>query len=99
MLGALRPELRELAAEVKRSYEYVLSCYRDRQVCDLVLTGGGALMLNLPELFSDQLGITVKRASDYLESETCRLRYAAGQRHPIEVLATATGLAMEPTTS
>ncbi len=96
ILGSLRPELREVAAEIKRSYEYVLSCYRDHKAGDLVLTGGGALMLNLPELFSDQLGITVRRASDYLESETCRLRYSATQRQAIEVLATATGLSMEP---
>lgn len=94
LLGALRPEFRELASEVQRSYEYILSCYPDRQAGDLVLVGGGAAMRNLPEFLGAALGIPVRRASDYLEGEHCRLRLSAGHVPRLEAMALATGLAV-----
>ncbi len=95
LFSALRSELKYLASEVKRSYEYVLSCYPGRQVSDLVLVGGGATMQGLPEFMSDSLGIGVRRASDCLSDTGCRLLYEpADDVHPLEVLAQATGLAM-----
>ncbi len=96
LLGALRSQLKELASEIKRSYEYVLSCYPGRDVRDLVLVGGGAALGNLPEFLTGALGITVRRASDYLDSESCRLCYTSGNRQRLEVLASAVGLAAEP---
>lgn len=103
LLNILRSELNEITAEVKRSYEYILSCYAGRQAGDLVLVGGGAAMKNLPEYWSEALGITVRRVSDYLNSEHCRLQYASGlggdgKDHlcpiPLEAMATAFGLAI-----
>jgi type IV pilus assembly protein PilM len=96
MLSAVRSELKDLAAEVKRSYEYVLSCYPQRHAADLVLTGGGAALRNLPEFLSDALGIPVRRASNYLDGESCRLQHRSGKQLPLEVLACAVGLALEP---
>ena len=52
ILGILRGDLTEMATEIKRSYEYVLSCYPNRQIADLVLTGSGALLKNLPAFSS-----------------------------------------------
>ncbi|MGB2984561.1 MAG: pilus assembly protein PilM [Phycisphaerae bacterium] len=94
LLGVVRGELKDLASEVKRSYEYVLSCYPNRHAADLVLVGGGAVMRNLPEFLSSALGIKVRRASDYLDNESCRLDYASGKQRQLEVLASAIGLAV-----
>lgn len=95
LLSTLRRELKSLASEVKRSYEYVLSCYPGCRVADLVLVGGGVAMRNLPEFMSDALGIRVRRASEYLEEHGCRLRLPqARELHRLEVLASAVGLAI-----
>lgn len=94
LLNILRPELNEITAEVKRSYEYILSCYAGRQAGDLVLVGGGAAMKNLPQYWSGALGITVRRVSDYLQSEHCRLQYTSDRGNPLEAMATAFGLAI-----
>lgn len=92
--GILRSDLNELAAEVKRSYEYVLSCYPSYRAADLVLVGGGAALGNLPEFLTEALGIPVRRASSYLDGDSCRLRYASGKQNPLEVFALAVGLAV-----
>ena len=68
ILGALRADLNDLASEVKRSYEYVLSCYPGRQAADLVLCGGGSLLRYFPEFLGNALGIPVRRASSYLQA-------------------------------
>jgi len=95
LLATVRSELKELASEVKRSYEYVLSCYPRRSVGDLILVGGGAVMRNLPEFLSAALGIPVRRASGYLDGDGYRLRCTAvGQQQRLEVLALAIGLAI-----
>lgn len=94
LLAALRTELRDLAAEVKRSYDHVLSCYPHLHTSDLVLVGGVAAMKNLPEYVSQMLGISVRRASDYLSGEDCRICYASGKQRRFEVLALAIGLAV-----
>ena len=93
LLGALRSDLNELAAEVKRSYEYVLSCYPGRRAGDLVLVGGGAGLRNLPEYLAGALGIDVRRASSFLSEPQCRLSYGTDGRHPLECFAAAVGLA------
>ena len=85
ILGALRADLNDLASEVKRSYEYVLSCYPGRRAADLVLCGGGSLLHYFPEFLGNALGIPVRRASSYLQDSglppgspgTCRLRFAS----------------------
>jgi len=104
ILGAVRADLNDLAAEVKRSYEYVLSCYPGRQAADLVLCGGGSGLHNFPEFLANALGIPVQRASSYLQGDSCRLRFVServgrrdqgGSVHtPLEVLAVAVGLAI-----
>ncbi len=94
ILGALRADLNDLAAEVKRSYEYVLSCYPSGKVGDLVLCGGGSQTHNLSEFLGNALGIPVRRASDYLGGPSCRLRPTFVSNASIEVLAVAAGLAI-----
>lgn len=95
LLAALRSELKELASEIKRSYEYARSCYPRRRVGDLVVVGGGAAMHNLPEFLSGALGIPVKRASDCLDDDGCRLRCnTTEQRKRFNVFAQAVGLAL-----
>ena len=94
VLGAIRPDLHDIAAEVKRSYEYVLSCYPGRRVGDLMLVGGGACMRNLPDFLGDALGIEVRVASQYLPDAGCRLTFSSGKRHRIEQTALAIGAAL-----
>lgn len=95
LLGILRSDLNELAAEIKRSYEYVLSCYPSSGAADLILVGGGALMRNLPEYLAGALGIPVCRASAYLERDSCRLHCGAGTRKTLDSMALAIGLAVD----
>lgn len=94
LLGALRSDLRDLAAEIKRSYEYVLSCYPKRRAADLILVGGGAAMRRLPEYLNDLLGIPVHRSAEYLQRDSCRLQYASGKQSRLEAAALAVGLAI-----
>ena len=95
LLGCLRAALTDLASEVKRSYEYVLSCYRQKQAADLIIVGGGAQMPYLSEHLSDALGIPVRRATDYLSEESSRLRCAGLPEGSLEAYALAVGLAIE----
>ena len=94
LAGALRGDLNDLAAEIKRSYEYVLRCYPKREAGDLVLVGGGSLLGNLPEFLGNALGIPVRRASMYLDEPTCRLDYRSGHNDRLENFAVAIGLVL-----
>jgi Tfp pilus assembly PilM family ATPase len=96
LLGALRGDLNSIAAEIKRSYEYALSCYSKRIAGDLVLVGGGARMHNLAEFWAGVLGIPVRRASDYLGQDGCRLDFTAAPGQELELMAAAIGLAIDP---
>ena len=95
LMGILRTDLNDLAAEIKRSYEYVLSCYPARQAVDLVVSGGGAAMPRFPEFLGGALGIPVRRASSYLADPLCRLRCADAQAERMDEFAVAVGLAIE----
>ncbi len=96
ILQAVRPELNEMASEIKRSYEYVLSCYPSRRARDLILVGGGADMRHLDRLMASLLGIAVRRAQSYLDEPTCNIRVNAQMKDDFDRLALATGLSMEP---
>lgn len=92
--GVLRSDLNALAGEIKRSYQYALSCYPDRGAGDLVLVGAAAVMPRLSDYLEDLLGITVRVASDYLADEGCRLNWSSGKNRTLEAFATAVGLAL-----
>ena len=94
LLGALRNELRCVASEIERSYEYALSCYPEHRSGDLILVGGGAAMRNLPEFLGDVLGVPVARSSEYLNRKSCRITFDAGQPAGMDRLAVAIGLAL-----
>jgi type IV pilus assembly protein PilM len=94
ILGVLRSDLNRLANEVKRSYEYALTCYPEQRVGQLALVGGGARMRNLPEFLSKALGIAVRPAGAVLGDDACRLQGGQSLRNNIEELASAIGLAM-----
>lgn len=95
LLGdALRGSLTAVASEIKRSYEYVLSCYPQHRAGRLQLVGGGAAMRNLPTFFTHALGIDVRRVSENCESGMTRIEYAESRHGPLEVTALAIGLAL-----
>ncbi len=94
LMGLLKSDLNELAAEIKRSYEYILSCYPNYRASDLIMVGNGSKLNQLPEFLSSALGITAKRASSYLNQHGCRLQMPEGQESLLDALGKATGLAM-----
>ncbi|MFQ5462347.1 MAG: pilus assembly protein PilM [Phycisphaerae bacterium] len=95
LFGVLRNELIPITAEIKRSYEYALSCYARRRPADLMVVGGGAALRHLPDFLSDELGIPVRPASTYLGGPDCRLGFPHSAASSLEVYALAIGLAME----
>lgn len=95
VLNVLRGDLHALAAEVKRSYEYALSCYPACKPGGLVLVGGGAAMRNLPEFLSAELGIEVVCASTLLKRGAHRLQIGVSMIHSLEEFALAIGLAVK----
>lgn len=96
LLGALRNQLRGVASEIDRSYEYVLSCYPKHRAGRLLLTGGGAAMRNLPEFLGDTLSMPISRASDCLNDKSCRVTFEAGEPEEMDEFAVAIGLALPP---
>lgn len=94
LTGVLRSELTHLAKEVKRSFDYVLSCFPDCTVGGLMLVGGSASMTQLPEFLSELLGISVRRSSAYLSEPNCRLLWPEAQRKSFDTCAVAIGLSL-----
>lgn len=95
LTGILRADLNTMAAEVKRSYEYVLSCYPSRRAGGLLLVGGGAALRNLPEFLTNALGIPVHRAADCATREESRLDIAGCNADVIDGFAVSLGLAID----
>ena len=102
VLSALTTDLGRITAEIVRSYEYVLECYRGRQAGDLVLAGGGAALKNLDGYLAGRLGITVRRASTYFREFATKLRLTpvvdgpARTHDPVDAYLGAIGLAITP---
>ena len=94
LLGALRSDLKDIASEIKQSYEYALSCYPTHRAAHLILVGGGAAMRNLPEFLGDALQIPVARASDFLAEESCGISFETGKTKGFDEFAVAVGLAL-----
>ena len=94
LLGILRSTLNDVASEIKRSYDYMLSCYPGRRAADLVLVGGGASMPNLPPFMSEALGIKVRPASNFLSEKAGHLSYDSARQNRVEEVAQAIGSAL-----
>ncbi len=93
--GVLRNDLNEMAAEIKRSYEYVLSCYPARRAADLILVGGGARLPGLSDLLGGLLGIPVRAASELIDEKECRLDTARFPRQDVDEFAVSIGLVLD----
>ncbi len=96
VFGVLRSDLKKLAGQIKRSYEYVLSRFSQGNAADLVLVGGGAMLPNLDKYLAETLGIAARRASTYLGESSCRLSCALPKRDALEEFAMSVGLALWP---
>lgn len=94
LLGILRSSLNDLAAEIKRSYDYTLSCYPGRTAAGLILVGGGAALPNLARFLAVALGIDVRPASAYLDNDSCRIADASSTQDGLETFAQAIGAAL-----
>lgn len=95
LTGILRNDLNTIAGEVKRSYEYVLSCYPSRSAGGLLMVGGGAALRNLPEFLNDALGIPVGRASRQAIGEASQLDIGSCCEEDIDELAVSIALAID----
>lgn len=93
--GVLRADLNDLASEIKRSYEYILSCYPSRRAGDLVMVGSGAGLSGLGDFLGGLLGIRVRRASEYLGGSECRLECIESKDAPLDAFAVAIGAALD----
>lgn len=92
--GALRSALRGLTGELKRSFEYALSCYPESTLTQLILTGGAGGMTNLAEFLEDALGITVRRASSLVDTPSSSIQRGRTQPEHFDSLALAVGLSL-----
>ncbi len=95
IFGALRSLLGDLAGEIKRSYEYILSHYGIEEAGDLVLGGGGARLTNLSSYLAQSLGINAMRAGDYGDDSESTIQMTLARDTPWERLALAIGLAID----
>jgi Tfp pilus assembly PilM family ATPase len=99
IFAALRPDLERIAAEIERSYEYILQSYPGRAAADLILAGGGAALKRLDTYLANRLGISVRCADAYLEDggSTLQVDPTLGRmRQPISTCLSAVGLAISP---
>lgn len=94
IFGALRGVLGDLAGEIKRSYEYILSHYGIEEAGDLVLVGGGAGMRNLASYLGQSLGISALGINAYDHASSCAIRMSSECDTPWERFALAMGLAL-----
>ena len=92
--GALRSALRGLTGELKRSFEYALSCYPECTPTQLILTGGAGGMTNLAEFLEDALGITVRRASSLVDTPSSSIQCGRTRPEQFDSLALAVGLSL-----
>jgi len=95
LAGIMKNDLRAIATEIKRSYEYVLSCYGGREAGKLILVGGGAALHNLPEHLTEALGIQVQRGSQLAADTASRLEHGTINSVHLDEYALAIGLAIE----
>lgn len=94
LYGALRSELVLLATETNRSFQYVGGCYSGRRIREVILVGGGANLKGIDGFLSNQLGLTARRASEFLNEQSCRIQFSSGRGDAFETIALATGLAI-----
>ncbi len=91
----LEADLKRLALETERSYEYVLQCYAPRVPGDLVLVGGGARFKGLDRYLETQLGVKVlpvgQCPADEVRAWSAGLADSAG----LETCALACALSMQ----
>ena len=93
IFGALRGMLGDIAGEIKRSYEYILSHYGIEEAGDLILTGGSAGLTNLGVFLSQSLGIDVRCAGEETDRES-KIELPSASGTPWPRFALAIGLAL-----
>jgi len=89
--GALRCPLRSMISEMQRSVSYAKQCYPDRDFRRLVAVGRGSVVPNVSSYLRYALGLEVRRASDFLCDDRCRLSCSTACVQPLELIALAVG--------
>lgn len=91
---ALRDELTDLIEEIKRSFEYVISCHPGRELGGLILAGRGARTPGLADCLGRELGIDVRSASQHAALAPDRFVCGGAWARQMETIAVAVGLAL-----
>ena len=93
LLGALRPVVRGISEEIKRSFDYAMELYPERRVSLVEVCGGGAVMPGFCAQLAAMLGIEVRAAEAWSATGgPCRPADLSGSE--VIELTTALGLAM-----
>jgi Tfp pilus assembly PilM family ATPase len=93
----LGPEIERVAAEIERSYEYVMQCYPDRHAGHLMLAGAASALKNLHHCLARRLGIEVNTAESFRNAPESRLTIGTAAdrlREPLGAYLNAVGLAV-----
>lgn len=93
LLGALRPAVRGISEEIKRSFDYAMELYPDKQVTRVEVCGGGAVMPGFCAQLAAMLGIEVVGADAWTAPDVPR-RPADLSADGVIELTTALGLAL-----
>lgn len=97
IFNAISPRLIELAGEISRSVEFLMSQRHDVIVDEVYLLGGGALLKDLDKFLQNQLGVPVVRLNPFKYMDTSPVSSKLGRDYVEKVAPTyaiAVGLAL-----
>lgn len=92
----LRGDLDLVAAEIERSYEYIMRCYPDRPAGNVLLVGAGADLKGLDTFLAKKLGVNVTTLNQAVDQSDGALVYDQPSRKSLNPFGAAIGLAIEP---
>jgi type IV pilus assembly protein PilM len=97
IFNAISPRLNELAGEIARSVEFLMTQRHDVVVDEVYLLGGGALLKDLDKFLQNQLGVPVVRLNPFKYMDVSPVTSRLGRDYVEEVAPTyaiAVGLAL-----
>lgn len=94
---ALREGLKDLALELRRSFDYYQLQHKEEGISELILSGGGSLIKDLPAFLAKELEIEVHRGV-YDERLSCPQSLFEKFKEQLPVFTVALGLALREVT-
>lgn len=97
IFNAISPRLNELAGEIERSVEFLMTQRHDIVVDEVYLLGGGALLSDLDKFLQNQLGVPVVRLNPFRYMDVSPVTSRLGRDYVAKIAPTyavAVGLAL-----